>query len=203
MTAQRMDTAPTDLGGQRARAALVAKWTAITGEPAPPKPTRSRRLAARLRTGDAVGAGARLTFTGLCQAPDWIGLPLDQRAALARAAILAIHADTIRKTISGERLRTVTAIFGEAMVDRVLAAQGAAAHRPPDDAPSIPFPVDRRDAEAWGFAILALAAPAALAPPIDQPIRALTMNVSRARAVLADALLLLGPPCSPGQSDQP
>lgn len=191
-----------DMAGQRARAALLARWAAITGQPAPAAPSRSGQLAARLRSGGR-GPCATLSFTELCQAPDWISLPPDQLALLARAVTLALHAGTIRKTISGDQLRAVTAIFGEAMVDQILASPGTGDAQSDAGALSLPLPVDRRDAEECGLAVLALAAPPALARRISRHRRALPIDARRAREAVADAVRLAAPEPPAGDNRRP
>lgn len=160
------------------------------------------RLAARLRIA-AGAARAASSFTVLCEAPEWITLPPDQLIPLARAVTLALHADTIRKIISGDLLRAVTAIFGEAMVDRILTAPRADDAQPDASAVPLPLPADRREAEERGLAILALSAPPALACQISRFVRPLPIGADGARAAVADALRLVAPERPTGDSAMP
>jgi hypothetical protein len=141
------------------------------------------RRATALRLSLSGSARPAIPLAALIALPDWLRLPRQAQAKLARDAALASISASLARSIDGSWLGAHAARAGEAAVQRAIDADPAAAERR-----ALP-PIDADGLEPRGFALLAALLPDDARPLLDwTPREGATPPRDRAEACVAAAL---------------
>lgn len=155
-------------------AAARARLFRLAGALSPPG-ARLRRLAGQRWTA--------ISFGDLAQAPDWLALPVADRARLARLGALAALAPALARSIDGRWLGRLAAEVGPDDLDWAIGLGARAPAEPADDWRTRPL-------DELGPALLAAALAPALGARLGPPVLPCPAEAARRAVGLAQARML-------------